>query len=140
MNHTKREELEKSLCTRIAACVAQHLSEAALPAAPCSRPRIGLLASSGILRDGAWQVYGLDQPITDAIFEAGGFPLGIASIPVIRGLDTFEILADSDAFRAVFDELWPMILNLDGLLLPGGGDLASVLYARIPHPQLPVPH
>jgi len=137
MNHTKREELEKSLCTRIAACVAQHLSEAALPAAaPCSRPRIGLFASSGILRDGAWQVYGLDQPISDAVFNAGGFPLGIASIPVIRGLDTFEIFADPDAFQAVFDALWPMMLNLDGLLLPGGGDLDSRLYAQVPHPQL----
>jgi gamma-glutamyl-gamma-aminobutyrate hydrolase PuuD len=139
MNHTKREELEKSLCTRIAACVAQHLSEAALPAAPCSRPRIGLLASSGILRDGAWQVYGLDQPITDAVFDAGGFPLGIASIPVIRGLDTFEIFADPDVFQAVFDALWPMMLNLDGLLLPGGGDLDSRLYAQAPHPQLQGP-
>lgn len=139
MNQTKREELEKSLCTRIAACVAQHLSEAALPAAPCSRPRIGLLASSGVLRDGAWQVYGLDQPITDAVFEAGGFPLGIASIPVIRGLDTFEVFADPDAFRAVFEALWPIMLNLDGLLLPGGGDLDSRLYARAPHPQLQAP-
>lgn len=139
MDQSKREELEKSLCTRIAACVTQHQSEAALPAAGCSRPRIGLFAPSGILRDGAWQVYGLDQPITDAVFEAGGFPLGIASIPVIRGMDTFEILADADAFRAVFDALWPMLLNLDGLLLPGGGDLDSRLYARTPHPQLQGP-
>jgi len=60
MNQTKREELEKSLCTRIAACVTQHRSEAALPAAPCRRPRIGLFAQGGILRDGAWQVDGLD--------------------------------------------------------------------------------
>jgi len=84
-------------------------------------------------------VYGLDQPITDAVFEAGGFPLGIASIPLIRGLDTFEIFADPDAFRVVFDALWPMMLNLDGLLLPGGGDLDSRLYARAPHPQLQSP-
>src|SRR5260370_13580165 len=119
MNQTKQEALETSLCTRIAACVAQHLSEATLSTAPCSRPRIGLFASSGILREGAWQVYGLDQPITDAIFEAGGFPLGIASIPVIRGLDTFEVFADPDAFQALFAVLWPIMFNLDGLLLPG---------------------
>ena len=136
MDQSKREEPEKSLCTRIAACITQHLSEVSLPATCCNRPRIGLFAPSGILRDGAWQVYGLDQPITDAVFEAGGFPLGIASIPVIRGMDTFEILADADAFRAVFDALWPMLLTLDGLLLPGGGDLDSRLYARTPHPQL----
>src|SRR5213080_3828962 len=136
MDQEKQEELEKSLCTRIAACVTEHRPEAALPAARCGRPRIGLFAQSGILRDGAWQVYGLDQPITDAVFEAGGFPLGIPGIPVIRGLDTFEIFADPDAFRAVFDALWPMMLNLDGLLLPGGGDLDSRLYARTAHPQL----
>jgi putative glutamine amidotransferase len=91
------------------------------------------------LRDGGWQVYGLDQPIADAVINAGGFPLGIASIPVIRGLDSFEIFADPDAFQAVFDALWPLILNLDGLLLPGGGDLDSRLYAQAPHPQLLCP-
>jgi putative glutamine amidotransferase len=139
MDQAKREELEQSLCTRIAACVTQHLSEATLPAERCGRPRIGLFAQGGILRDGAWQVYGLDQPIADAVFEAGGFPLGIPGVPVIRGLDTFEIFADPDAFRAVFDALWPMMLNLDGLLLPGGGDLDSRLYARTPHSQLQGP-
>jgi putative glutamine amidotransferase len=138
MDQAKREELEKSLCTRIAACVTQHRSEGTLPIAG-SRPRIGLFAQGGILRDGAWQVYGLDQPIADAVFEAGGFPLGIPGILVIRGLDTFEVFADPDAFRAVFDALWPLMLNLDGLLLPGGGDLDSRLYARTPHPQLQSP-
>jgi gamma-glutamyl-gamma-aminobutyrate hydrolase PuuD len=139
MDQSKREELEKSLCKHIADCIIQHRSKAARPAAHCNRPRIGLFAPGGILRDGAWQVYGLDQPITDAVFEAGGCPLGIASMPVIRGLDSFEIFADPDAFRAVFDALWPMMLNLDGLLLPGGGDLDSRLYAQAPHPQLQVP-
>jgi putative glutamine amidotransferase len=139
MNQTKREELEQSLSTHIAACVVQHLQEAALPATSCHRPRIGLFASGGILRDGGWQVYGLDQPISDAVFHAGGFPLGIASVPVIRGLDAFEIFADPDAFQAVFDALWPLMLNLDGLLLPGGGDLDARLYAQVPHPQLQSP-
>lgn len=60
MNQTKRAELEKSLCTRIAAYVTQHRSEAALPTAPCSRPHIGLFTQGGILRDRAWQVDGLD--------------------------------------------------------------------------------
>ena len=59
MDQAKREELEKSLCTRIAAWVTEHRSETAV----CCRPRIGLFAAGGILRDGAWQVYGLDQPI-----------------------------------------------------------------------------
>src|SRR5258708_10055712 len=108
MDQAKREELEKSLYTRIAACVTQHRSEAAQSAARCSRPRIGVFAPGGVLRDGAWQVYGLDQPITDAVFEAGGFPLGIASIPVIRGLDTLEILADPDAFPPRFHALVPI--------------------------------
>lgn len=60
MNQTQREGLEQSRCTRIAACVTQLRSEAALPTAPCNRPRIGLFAQGGILRDGAWQGDGLD--------------------------------------------------------------------------------
>jgi putative glutamine amidotransferase len=139
MEQSKREELEKSLSARIAACITQHRAEIALPAAHCGRPRIGMFAQNGILRDGAWQVYGLDLPIADAIFEAGGFPFGIPGIPVIRGLDTFEVFADLDAFRAVFDTLWPMMLNLDGLLLPGGADLDARLYLQEPHPQLQEP-
>lgn len=69
MNQLQREELEQSLCTHIAACVTQLRSEAAHPAAPCKRPRIGPFAQGGILRDGAWQGDGLDvfsqEPIGD---------------------------------------------------------------------------
>ena len=50
MTQTKREELEKSLCTRIAACVTQHLSEAALPAA--SRRVVQCRSRSGVERGG----------------------------------------------------------------------------------------
>ena len=39
----------------IAVGVIQLRSEAALPAAPCDRPRIGLFAQGGIVRDRAWQ-------------------------------------------------------------------------------------
>ncbi len=91
MDQSKREEPEKSLCTRIAACFTQHRSEAARPAAVCGRPRIGLFAQGGILRDGAWQVYRLDQPITDAVFEAGGFPLGHQHLRSIAGTDDFQL-------------------------------------------------
>jgi hypothetical protein len=52
MNHTQQEELEQSVCTRIAPCVTQLLSEAKLPAALCHKPRIGLFAQDGILWDG----------------------------------------------------------------------------------------
>jgi len=138
MDQSNRKNEGEALSSRIAACLAQQRSEA-LPAEHCARPRIGLFAPGGVMRDGAWQVYGLDQPIADAVFEAGGFPLGIAGIPIIRGLDTFEIFTDADAFQAVFDVLWPTLLSLDGLLLPGGVDLDSRLYARTPHPQLQGP-
>lgn len=57
----EREEMEPSRCPRSASCVTPLRSEAALLAAPGNRPRVGLLSSSGVLRDRAWQVYdGLD--------------------------------------------------------------------------------
>jgi hypothetical protein len=53
----------------IAGCVIQLRSEAALPAAPCDRLRIGLFAQGGIVRDRAWQGDRLDvfsqEPIGD---------------------------------------------------------------------------
>lgn len=139
MDQPNQEELEQSLCARISRCIAGSPNAAHSPMAQRARPRIGLFAPGGVLREGAWQVYGMDQPLSNALFEAGGFPIGLAGIPFIRGLDTFEVLAEPDAFRLVFDTLWPLMLNLDGLLLPGGGDLDSRLYARTPHPQLQGP-
>lgn len=138
MNDSSQTNPGEALSIRIADGMTQQ--RAGVPASERSaRPLIGVFAPGGILRDGAWQVYGLDQPVTDAIFGAGGFPLGIAGMPVIRGLDTFEIFSDADAFRAVFDVLWPALLSLDGLLLPGGGDLDSRLYVQAPHPRLQNP-
>ena len=53
----------------IAAGVTQLRSVAAHPAAPGNRPRIGLFAQGGIVRDRAWQGDGLDdfsqEPIGD---------------------------------------------------------------------------
>jgi hypothetical protein len=53
----------------IAGCVIQLRPEAAQPAAPGNRPRIGLFAKDGIVRDRAWQGDRLDvfsqEPIDD---------------------------------------------------------------------------
>ncbi|HEY6411159.1 MAG TPA: hypothetical protein VIY29_27180, partial [Ktedonobacteraceae bacterium] len=38
------------------------------------RPRIGILAAQGHLRDGGWPAFSGDAPTVHAILEAGGFP------------------------------------------------------------------
>ena len=48
------------------------------------RPRIGILAARGTLRDGGWPVYGGDGPSVHAILEAGGFPASFRRSPCWR--------------------------------------------------------
>ena len=52
-----------------------------------ARPRIGLVSASGVLRDGAWPVYGGDAPTAHAILEAGGLPCLIPALPLLQGYD-----------------------------------------------------
>src|SRR5258708_13443116 len=63
--------------------VAEQLGRADAPM--CDRPRIGILAVSGILRDGGWPVYSGDAPTVHAILEAGGFPRLIPPPPPLEG-------------------------------------------------------
>ncbi len=103
------------------------------------RPRIGLLSSSGCMRDGGWPVYAGDAATVNAIFEAGGDPVVIPTLPILQGCDPFDILSDEDAFEEVFRVVWPIVRNLDGLVLAGGGDFYSCLYGHVPHPQTATP-
>jgi gamma-glutamyl-gamma-aminobutyrate hydrolase PuuD len=103
------------------------------------RPRIGILSSSGCMRDGGWPVYAGDAATVNAIFEAGGYPVILPTLPIMQGYDPFSILTDEDAFDEVFRVVWPMTRNLDGLLLAGGGDLYSCLYGQAVHPQTGTP-
>ena len=103
------------------------------------RPRIGLLAASGILRDGGWPVYGSDAPTAQAILEAGGFPCLIPALPLLEGYDPLQLLSDDHTFALLFDVLWPVVLELDGLVFTGGGDLYACLYGKPPHPQAAAP-
>jgi gamma-glutamyl-gamma-aminobutyrate hydrolase PuuD len=100
-----------------------------------SRPRIGILAPRGYARDGGWPVYAGDAPTTAAILEAGGFPSLIPALPLIEGCDPYQLLRDGRAFRLLFGLIWPVIRELDGLILTGGGDLYSCLYSQALHPQ-----
>src|SRR5947209_14012624 len=124
------------LPARIAALVASQ-QPAQRPVRP--RPRIGILSSSGTMRDGGWPVYAGDAAAINAVFEAGGYPIIIPTFPLIQGYDAFNVLTDDDAFEEVFSIIWPMIRDLDGLLLTGGGDLYSCLYGHVVHPQTGVP-
>ncbi len=104
-----------------------------------TRPRIGILAPTGYARDGGWPVFAADAPGTYAILEAGGFPCLIPTLPLIEGFDPFQLLSDEYAFTLLFDLLWPVMRELDGLILTGGGDLYSCLYSQVPHPQSETP-
>ena len=57
------------------------------------RPRIGILAARGHLRDGGWPAYGGDAPTVQAILEAGGFPCLIPTLPLIEGYDPLQLLS-----------------------------------------------
>ncbi len=99
------------------------------------RPRIGILAARSYLRDGGWPAYGGDAPTVHAILEAGGFPCLIPTLPLIEGYDPLQLLSDDHAFALLFQVIWPVVQELDGLILTGGGDLTSCLYSQQPHPQ-----
>ena len=117
--------------------VAEQLGRGALPL--CQRPRIGILAASGILRDGGWPVYGGDAPTVHAILEAGGFPSLIPALPLLEGYDPALLPGDDHTYGLLFDVLWPVVHDLDGLIFTGGGDLYACLYGKPPHPQAETP-
>lgn len=104
-----------------------------------TRPRIGLVAASGVLRDGAWPVYGGDAPTAHAILEAGGLPCLLPALPLLQGYDPRRTPGDDHGFALFFEVFWPLVLELDGLIFAGGGDLSACLYRRQPHPQTASP-
>ena len=130
-------EVEEHLFARIAAAIEEQRALHSTERGGQDRPRIGVFASKGTLREGAWQGYSGDLYTIDAIAEAGGYPQELPAFPITPGLDPFDLLTDPDAFRFVFDTVWPVVRDLDGLVLTGGGDLDSrFFYRKIPHPRL----
>jgi gamma-glutamyl-gamma-aminobutyrate hydrolase PuuD len=103
------------------------------------RPRIGILAARGHLRDGGWPSYGGDAPTVQAILEAGGFLCLIPTFPLIEGYDPLQLLSDDHAIAQLFGVIWPVVRDLDGLILTGGGDLSSCFFGEQPHPQTETP-
>lgn len=104
-----------------------------------SQPRIGILAARSAVRDGGWPAYSGDAPTVHAILEAGGLPCLIPALPLIEGYDPLQLLCDDRTFALFFEVLWPVVRELDGLILTGGGDLSSCLYGKPPHPQTETP-
>src|SRR5260370_36583703 len=103
------------------------------------RPRIGVLAAGGTLRDGRWPVYGSDAPTVHAILEAGGLPCLIPTLPFLEGYDPLQLFHDDHTFALLFEVFWPMVRNLDGLIFDGGGDVYACLYGQQPHPPAQTP-
>ena len=97
-----------------------------------ARPRIGVLAARGVLRDGGWPVYGGDAPTAHAILEAGGLPCLIPPLPLLPGYDPLQLFCDEHTFALCFEVLWPLVRDLDGLVFAGGDDLEASLYEQSP--------
>ncbi len=102
---------------------------------PRARPRMGILAARSTMRDGGWPAYSGDAPTIHAVLEAGGLPCLVPTLPLIEGYDPLQLLNDDRTFALFFGVLWPVVRELDGLILTGGGDLSSCLYGEPPHPQ-----
>ena len=85
---------------------------------------------------GRWPTFGSDAPTIDALRRVGANPLSLASIPLIEG-DPLCILTDEKAYDEAFDVIWSFVtqINIQGLCLPGGGDLNSCLYYQQAGPQ-----
>jgi putative glutamine amidotransferase len=134
------DEAESRLCDRIAAMLLAQRPTCFAQQPFGDLPKIGVFAARGTLREGAWQSYAGDQSTIDAIAEAGGCPLLLPTYAIIPGLDAFDLLLDEEAFRHVFNTIWPVMRDLDGLVFTGGGDLDSrFFYRKIPHPRLAPP-
>jgi putative glutamine amidotransferase len=78
------------------------------------RPLIGLTTYRKIAEDSGAPLYGLMRSYVEAVIAAGGIPL---LIPL--GLDT--------------DDLFAILKRVDGLILPGGGDIDPEAYHGTPH-------
>ncbi len=81
------------------------------------RPLIGLTTYRKVSQDSGALLYGLMRSYVEAVAAAGGIPL---LIPL--GLDD--------------DDLSSILQRLDGLVLPGGGDIDPVAYSGEPHERL----
>src|SRR5258708_23982315 len=71
-------------------------------ATTCQRPRIGVLAAGGTLRDGGWPVYSSDAPTAHAILEAGVLPRLIPAPPLLGGYDPLQLFPEYHTFALLF--------------------------------------
>lgn len=134
------KQAEYQLCLRAASLIEEQRGQREHPLSAQERPRIGIFASRGIIREGAWPSYAGDLHTVEAIAQAGGSPLLLPCFPIIPGLDIFDLLANENLFRSVFESIWPVVRDVHGLVFTGGGDLDSrFFYHMTPHPHLQNP-
>lgn len=81
------------------------------------KPVIGIIST--LSRGELWPYYRIEQGYVEAVLHANGFPL---LFPVTEYSD--------EEIRTQF------LKNIDGLLLPGGGDIAPYLFNEEPIPQV----
>lgn len=93
------------------------MSNSSLSSNGNKRPLIGLTTYRKIAEDSGASLYGLMRSYVKAVVGAGGIPL---LIPL--GLDT--------------DDLTVIMQRVDGLVLPGGGDINPAAYSGTSHESL----
>jgi putative glutamine amidotransferase len=87
-------------------------------------------------QNGRWPILGSDGATMQALQRAGANPLSLPSIPLLDG-DPLSVFGDDYAFECAFDTIWSYVvrLNVQGLCMPGGGDLYSCLYYQLTEAQ-----
>ncbi|MBE0688568.1 MAG: gamma-glutamyl-gamma-aminobutyrate hydrolase family protein [Anaerolineae bacterium] len=81
------------------------------------KPLIGITSGSWVNPETGWTYNRIYTPIVQSIERAGGVPVAIPT-----GLD-------EETLRALY-------MRLEGVLLPGGGDVDPKYYGELPHPKL----
>src|SRR5260370_11335398 len=75
----------------------------------CQRPRIGVLAVGGTLRDGGWPGYCSDAPTAHAILEAGGPSFPTPPLPLAGGYDPFAHLCGHATLAVLLEHVLPVV-------------------------------
>ena len=133
MSQQQLAALEARLSSSIAGLIEEQRGSTRV--LPRERPRIGIFAPGGTLREVFWPIYAGDRAVADALFEAGADPYHVPTCPILHAVDPLQAIASDDVFSTVFDLVWSRVRAMHGLVLSGGGDLSSSLYRSLPHPR-----
>lgn len=93
---------------------------------PRRRPLIGICTYRTQSRDGGFVIEGQLSSYQEAVWQSGGQPVLIPTLQFVNG-------------PALFEDIWNVLLPLDGILLAGGTDVEAGYFDELPHPQSQAP-